>query len=196
MLVDSHCHLNRLDENTSGDIGTILERARSKGVEKFLCIATSLDSFDEIKTIAEQHADVFCTAGVHPLQKNQDKIDYQLLLNQGEHSKVVAIGETGLDYYYSAHNSDWQKQTLRLQINAAKELNKPLIIHSRDAREDTLSILKTENAEQVGGILHCFTESYEMAKSAIDMGFYISFSGIFCFEYAQCIFSGITAMNN
>ena len=187
MLVDSHCHLNRLDYDLHGDIHTILERARKKQIEKFLCIATSLESFAEISLMAEQHSDVFCTAGVHPLQKNQDDIDYELLLEQGSHSKVVAIGETGLDYYYSADNASWQKKALISQIKAAKELSKPLIIHSRDAREDTLEILAEEKADQVGGILHCFTESYDMAKKAIDMGFYISFSGIVTFKTADSL---------
>ncbi len=185
MLVDSHCHLNRLDYDVHGDIHIILERARKKHIKQFLCIATSLESFAEVSLLAEQNSDVFCTAGVHPLQKNQDDIDYNLLLEQGCHSKVVAIGETGLDYYYSANNATWQKKALITQISAAKELSKPLIIHSRDAREDTLEILAGEKAEQVGGILHCFTESYAMAKKAIDMGFYISFSGIITFKTAD-----------
>ncbi len=187
MLVDSHCHLNRLDANVSGDIGSVLTRARERGVGKFLCIATSLDSFDEIKKLADQHADVYCTAGVHPLQKNQETVEYSRLIKQGSCSQVVAIGETGLDYYYSPDNSDWQKQSFRLQINAAIALAKPLVIHSRDARKDTLEILKTEKAEKVGGILHCFTETYEMAKTAIDMGFYISFSGIITFKTADAL---------
>ncbi len=187
MLVDSHCHLNRLDYDVHGDIHTILERARKKHIETFLCIATSLESFHEVSLLAEQNSDVFCTAGVHPLQKNPGDIDYNLLLKQGCHSKVVAIGETGLDYYYSADNASWQKKALITQISAAKELSKPLIIHSRNAREDTLEILAAENAEQVGGILHCFTESYTMAKKAIDMGFYISFSGIISFKTADSL---------
>jgi len=187
MLVDSHCHLDRLDYAIHGDIRTILERARNRQIEKFLCIATSLESFTEISLLAEQNPDVFCTAGVHPLQKKQDDIDFDLLIKQGNHSKVVAIGETGLDYYYSADNACWQKKALITQITAAKELSKPLIIHSRDAREDTLEILAVEQAEKVGGILHCFTESYAMAKAAIDMGFYISFSGIVTFKTAESL---------
>jgi len=187
MLVDSHCHLNRLNYERQGDIQSILDRARKKGIGKFLCIATNLEDHDEIIAMTEQNADVFCTAGVHPLQKNLQPIDYQRLLTQAGDNRVVAIGETGLDYYYSAESADWQKQSFRLHIQVARELAKPLVIHSRDAREDTLSILGEEKAEQVGGILHCFTESYEMAKAAVDMGFYISFSGIITFKTAETL---------
>ena len=187
MLVDSHCHLDRLDENASGTVEDILQRARNRGVERFLCIATSLDGFDDVNDLAKLYQDVYCTAGVHPLQKDPFSVDFQRLVEQAKQSKVVAVGETGLDYYYSPENSDWQKQSLRLHIQAAREVSKPLIIHTRDAKEDTLAILKEEKAEQVGGVLHCFTESLEMAETAIDMGFYISFSGILTFKTATAL---------
>jgi len=185
LLVDSHCHLDRLDEAASGDLQTILSRARSRGIEKFLCIATNLDGFENIKAITKDNPDVFCTAGIHPLQEKQVEMDQQRLLQQASQSKVIAVGETGLDYYYSPDNTTWQQQSLRQHIEVAKEVAKPLIIHSRDAREDTLSILREEGAQQVGGILHCFTESLEMAKAAIDLGFYVSFSGIVTFKTAD-----------
>ena len=187
MLVDSHCHLDRIDQETCGNVETILSRARTRGVEKFLCIATSIDGFDDVKAIADTHSDVFCTAGVHPLKKESFTVDHEQLLHQAAQEKVIAVGETGLDYYYSPENADWQKQSLRTHIAVARELAKPLIIHTRDAREDTLNILKQEKAEQTGGILHCFTESYEMAMSAIDMGFYVSFSGILTFKTADLL---------
>lgn len=185
MLIDSHCHLDRLNSDASGDTQTVLERARVRGVEKFLCIATTLDSFKNVASIADEFDDVFCTAGVHPLQKGEITLDYQRLIEQASGEKVVAIGETGLDYFYSPDNAEWQKQSLRQHIRAAVEVNKPLIIHCRDAREDMLQILKEEGAQRVGGILHCFTESLAMAEEAIEMGFYISFSGILTFKTAQ-----------
>lgn len=185
MLIDSHCHLDRLDQDTSGTTQIILERARARGVNTFLCIATSLDGFDKVFSLTKLYKDVYCSAGIHPLQKTEIEMDYQRLVQQASQQKVIAVGETGLDYYYSPDHADWQQQCLRLHIQAALEVNKPLIIHSRDAREDTLDILRQENAEQVGGILHCFTESLDMAKAAIKMGFYISFSGIITFKTAQ-----------
>jgi len=185
LLVDSHCHLDRLNEDTSGNTSAVLNRARALGVEKFLCIATNLDGFDAVIDIAEQHSDVFCSAGVHPLQKHEVMVDYNRLIKQASHEKVLAVGETGLDYYYSPDNAELQKESLKLHIRAAREVHKPLIIHTRDAQQDTLSIIKAEQAEQVGGILHCFTESIEMAKEAIDLGFYISFSGILTFKTAD-----------
>jgi TatD DNase family protein len=187
VLVDSHCHLDRLTEDASGNTSAVLNRARALGVEKFLCIATNLDGFDAVIDIAEEHSDVFCSAGVHPLQKHEKTVDYNRLIEQASHEKVLAVGETGLDYFYSPENAELQKESLKLHIRAAREVNKPLIIHTRDAQEDTLSIIKSEQAEKVGGILHCFTESAEMAKTAIDLGFYISFSGILTFKTANSL---------
>ena len=187
MLVDSHCHLDRIEESSCGDVDTILNRARKRGVEKFLCIATSLEGFDNVKAIADEYSDVFCTAGVHPLKKDPFTVNQDQLLQQAAQKKVIAVGETGLDYYYSPENAEWQKQSLRTHIAVAREVSKPLIIHTRDAREDTMAILKQEKAEQTGGILHCFTESFEMAEAAIDMGFYISFSGILTFKTADLL---------
>jgi len=187
VLVDSHCHLDRLDTEQCGDTEAVLQRARDKGVERFLCIATNLDGFEQVCEISRQHADVFCSAGVHPLQNKSFTVDYQRLLEQANSQKVIAVGETGLDYYYSPDNAQWQQESLRLHIQVAREVSKPLIIHTRDAQQDTLNILSEEKAEQVGGILHCFTESIEMATSAIDMGFYISFSGIITFHSADVL---------
>lgn len=187
MLVDSHCHLDRLNEDSSGNTAAVLNRARALGVEKFLCIATNLDGFDAVIDIAKEHSDVYCSAGVHPLQKHEQTVDYNRLIEQASHEKVLAVGETGLDYFYSPENAELQKESLKLHIRAAREVKKPLIIHTRDAQEDTLAIIKNEQAEQVGGILHCFTESAEMAKVAIDLGFYISFSGILTFKTANSL---------
>jgi len=187
MLVDSHCHLDRLNAEASGDTHSVLERARERGVDKFLCIATHLDGFKDVADIAEQNHDVFCTAGIHPLQKNNIQVDSQRLIQQASHPKVLAVGETGLDYYYSPDNADWQRKSLESHIQVATEVNKPLIIHTRDAKEDTLKILQQENASQVGGILHCFTETLDMALTAIEMGFYISFSGIITFKTADLL---------
>ena len=187
MLIDSHCHLDRLNNDASGTTEEILNRARAAGVEKFLCIATNLDGFKVVSEIANHHKDVYCSAGVHPLQNKEFEVDYQRLIQQASEDKVIAVGETGLDYFYSPDNAEWQKKSLHLHVKAAREVNKPLIIHTRDARKDTLSILSEEKAEEVGGILHCFTESLDMAQAAIDMGFYISFSGILTFKSADAL---------
>jgi TatD DNase family protein len=187
MLIDSHCHLDRISTEDCGSTDEVLARARAAGVEQFLCIATNLESFERVKGISEQHQDVFCTIGIHPLQENLPETEFEQLVAGADHERVVAIGETGLDYYYAPEQAEWQQQSLRTHIEAAKAVNKPLIIHTRDAREDTLNIFKEQQAEQVGGVLHCFTESKEMAFAAIDMGFYISFSGILTFKSANSL---------
>ncbi len=186
-FIDSHCHLDRLNYDSLGSLKDILARAESKQVEKFLCISTNLDGFDTVSKIAQKYPQVFCSAGVHPLQDEYFKVDAERLLKQAQSERVIAVGETGLDYFYSPENAQWQKEALAVHIEIAKQVNKPLIIHSRDARKDTLELLVAGGASKVGGILHCFTESIEMALAAIDLGFYISFSGILTFKSADSL---------
>lgn len=187
MFVDSHCHLDRLDYEKVGPLDQVLDSARRRGVERFLCIATHLDGYQDVKTIAEQHADVHCTAGVHPLQKSVTDLDINKFEEQAKDPQTVAIGETGLDYYYAKETAAAQRDSLAAHIDMAVTVQKPLIIHTRDAVDDTLDILRAHHAEKAGGVLHCFTESYSMAEQALEMDFYISFSGIITFKTAESL---------
>jgi TatD DNase family protein len=189
MLVDSHCHLDCLDlDDLKKTLPQILDEARQQGLLHFLCVAIDLKNFPRVLAIAEQFSDVSASVGVHPTEASEPfKIDDLIL--QARHPKVVAIGETGLDYYRDQTAKTKQTQQLRFRehIQAAITVKKPLIIHTRQAREDTLSILKEEGAQQVGGVLHCFTEDLAMAEAAIEAGFYISFSGIITFKNAKAL---------
>jgi TatD DNase family protein len=181
MLVDSHCHLNML----SGDLGEIIERAKSAGVETILCVSVDLETAPNVIKIAEEFKDVFASVGLHPSHKVDVEPTLQDYLTLADHPKVVAIGEMGLDYYYNKDNLDKMRDRFRTQIQVARKVNKPIIIHTRDAREDTLKIMEQEKASEVGGVMHCFTESWDMAEKAMAMGFYISFSGIVTFKNAK-----------
>ncbi len=185
MLIDSHCHLNLLKlKETGEDIASVIEAAKSAGVSGILCVAVDLDTLPEVLAIAERFDHVWASVGLHP-SHNSDKEpcveDYVAL---ADHPKVVALGEMGLDYYYNQDNLAQMQDRFRRQIRAAIQVNKPIIVHTRQAREDTLQIMRDEQAGRVGGVMHCFTESWDMAQAAIAMGFYISFSGIVTFKNA------------
>lgn len=186
MLVDSHCHLDRLDlAPFDGSFDKALNSARETGVEQFLCVAINVDNQPEVIEIAESNPDVYASVGIHPLYTKGQTVDKAYLCQQAEHPKVIAIGETGLDYYYAKESATEQRQLFVTHVQAAVSSQLPLIIHTRDARQDTLDILKQEGADQVGGVLHCFTESLAMAQEAMEMGFYVSFSGIATFNNAK-----------
>jgi TatD DNase family protein len=183
MLIDSHCHLNLLDlTEYGGKVAQVLEHAKKLGVTHFLCASVDLENHAPLVILAEEFPQVFISAGVHPNEEGVGASVEQLLA-QGQHPRVIAIGETGLDYYRE-HNVVIQRQQFENHIEAAKKLKKPLIIHTRSAQQDTLEILKINQAYQCQGVMHCFTETWEMAKAALDMGFYISFSGIITFKNA------------
>ncbi|MDN2662420.1 TatD family hydrolase [Psychromonas sp. 14N.309.X.WAT.B.A12] len=185
MLVDSHCHLDRLDYTKKHTgIADVIEKAQAKGINHLLSVCVTLEDYPAMAEMIQPYDQVSSTCGVHPLYK-EAVMNEDLLLEYASAEKVIAIGETGLDYFYSPETKEWQIDAFRKQIRVAKKLNKPLIIHTRGAREDTLNILREEGAEQVGGILHCFTESIEMAQEAMQMGFYISVSGIVTFKNAK-----------
>ncbi len=188
MLIDSHCHLDRLDLSAyDNDLNKALDFARSRGVGHMLCVGITMDKFADVLNIAEANEDISCSVGIHPLYDAVADTDVELLIEKSNHPKVVAIGETGLDYFYNkeASNHILQQNSFRKHIQAARQVNKPVIVHTRDARQDTLDILREEKAEECGGVLHCFTESWEMAKAALDLDFYISFSGIVTFKNAS-----------
>lgn len=185
MLVDSHCHLDRLDyEGKHKNIADVIDKARVQGITHLLSVCVTLDDYPAMAEMIAPYKQVSSTCGIHPLYK-EALMDEALLLEYASSDKVVAIGETGLDFFYSPETKEWQMDAFRRQIRVAKKLNKPLIIHTRGARQETLDILHEEGAEQVGGVLHCFTESIEMAEEAMKLGFYISVSGIVTFKNAK-----------
>ena len=188
MLIDSHCHLDRLDLSAhGGSLDAALAAARARGVGHFLCIGISADNAAAIKALSERYADVDCTVGVHPLDLQPGvapALDW--LLAELNHPHVVAIGETGLDYHYEPEAAELQRQAFRLHLQAAQLTGKPVIVHTREARADTLALLR-EAALPQAGVLHCFTEDWPMAKAALDLGFYISLSGIVTFRNADAL---------
>lgn len=185
MLIDSHCHLQLIDYRAlKSDLKTVIQTAAENGVEHMLCVSTTLNEVEEIYTITDAYAQVSGSVGLHPNEKVEIEPTIEQLLTLAAHPKIVAIGETGLDYYRSDKHNHWQQERFIKQITAAKILKKPLIIHTRQAKKDTLALLASEAAHEVGGVLHCFTEDWETATAAMDMGFYISFSGILTFKNA------------
>ncbi|MDH3354620.1 MAG: TatD family hydrolase [Chromatiales bacterium] len=185
-LVDSHCHLDRLDlSQYDGQLSNALASAQAEGVERFLCVSIDFENFPAVLNCAEQFDTVYASVGVHPNEEGREEPTVDKLVQLADHLKVIAIGETGLDFFRSEGDTEWQKERFRTHIKAAKLTQKPLIIHSREAREETLKIMREEGADQVGGIMHCFVEDLKTAQAAIEMGFYISFSGIVTFNSAK-----------
>jgi TatD DNase family protein len=185
-LVDSHCHLDLLDLTAyQGSLDRALESARQQNVCHFLCAGITLESFPLILNLSKQYSDVSCAVGVQPSEREGIEPSVELLIEYAEDDHVVAIGETGLDYYYHQGDLSWQRDRFRQHIRAAKFVNKPLIIHLRQASLDLLTILKEEHAESVGGVMHCFTDTWDVAKQALDLNFYISISGIVTFPKAD-----------
>lgn len=183
MFVDSHCHLDRLDK-TDDELNEVMAFARQRGIEHFLCVAVSVKDYPKMLERVKRFPDVSVSCGVHPLHQ-EDACSFDELLEMASKPEVVAVGETGLDYYYSADTREVQMTSFIDHIKVANLLQKPLIIHTRDAREDTISVLKEHLQPHTRGVLHCFTENWEMAKAAIDLGFYISISGIVTFRSAS-----------
>lgn len=185
MFIDSHCHL--YFPELKQDLELILENMRANQVSHALCVAVDLPSSSDAIGLAEKHDQLYASIGVHPDYEIEIEPSQADLIQLAAHPKVVAIGETGLDYYRLTGNLDWQRDRFRTHIRAAIECAKPLIIHTRSAAEDTIRILQEEKAGKVGGVMHCFTESLDIAQAAIDLGFYISFSGILTFKNAATI---------
>lgn len=185
MFIDSHCHPYMLDAyKNPDDFDRWMSDTKAAGVDAMLCVAVDMDTAQTCVAIAEKYNDVYASVGSHPSEKEEDDLSIETLVEFAKHPKIVAIGETGLDYYYNTEKLSVMRDRFRDHIRAAKIAKKPLIIHTRDAREDTLKIMVEENAAEVGGVMHCFTESLEMAKAALDLNFYISFSGIITFKNA------------
>jgi TatD DNase family protein len=185
MLVDSHCHLDFPE--FSGKYDEILDAMARNGVGHALCISVTLEGFPAVLSLAERYGNLFASVGVHPDNAECEEPDVARLVALARHEKVVAIGETGLDYYWHKDAPEWQRRRFRVHIQAAREAGKPLVIHTRDAAADTLRIMREEGAGQAGGVMHCFTETREVAEQALEMGFHISFSGIVTFKNAVAL---------
>ena len=187
MFIDSHCHLDFPEFQTR--LPEVLANMAQAKVTNALCISVDLPDFPKVLKLAEDYAHLYASVGVHPDYEDTPEPSFDFLIEAAKHPKIIAIGETGLDYYRMGDRSyesmEWQRERFRIHIRAAIASGKPLIIHTRSASQDTLRILKEEGAEKIGGVMHCFTESLEVAKAAIDMGFYISFSGIVTFKSAK-----------
>ncbi|MBE0438949.1 MAG: TatD family hydrolase [Gammaproteobacteria bacterium] len=183
MFIDSHCHLNLLAQEEGG-LDAVIAEAKSYDVDHILCIAIDKQSCAEVIDIAERYPDISASVGIHPNVDEDQSFTLDQLVELAQHPKVIAIGETGLDYFRSEGDLDWQRQRFLIHIEAAKALKKPLIIHTREAKEDTMSMLEQHDAAKAGGIIHCFTEDWDTAQRALDIGFYISLSGIVTFKNA------------
>ena len=182
MFIDSHCHLDFPE--LASKLPELLANMATNQVTHALCVAVELPDFPRVRALAEQHDNLFASVGVHPDYQDTLEPTVEQLVQLADHPRVVAIGETGLDYFRLKGDLEWQRDRFRTHIRAARAAAKPLIIHTREAAADTLRIMREEGAEQVGGVMHCFTESWEVAEQAMEMGFYISFSGIVTFKNA------------
>lgn len=185
MFVDSHCHLDFPDLAARED--EILATMAVNGVGHALCISVKLEDFPRVRSLAERHGNLWASVGVHPDNAECEEPDVDRLLELADHPRVVAIGETGLDYYWHKDEPAWQRDRFRTHIRAARACGKPLIIHTRNSAADTLRLMREEDARACGGVMHCFTESREVAEAALEMGFYISFSGIVTFRNAKAL---------
>lgn len=184
-LIDSHCHLHLMDlAEFNEDVEEVVQNARTHGLSHMLCVGTTLEDTPKIIAIAEQFNDVSASVGLHPNEIAAEEPSVETIVQLATHPKVVAIGETGLDYYRTEAEQPWQQQRFRTHIQAGIKAKKPLIIHTRAAKQDTLTILREENAEKIGGVFHCFTEDWATAEAAMALNFYVSFSGIVTFKNA------------
>ena len=182
MLIDSHCHINFPELADQAEL--LLAQMRQNHVTHALCVAVNLPELPSVLEMAERYPNIYASVGVHPDYEDTPEPSVAQLVELAKHPKVIAIGETGLDYYRLQGDLEWQRERFRTHIRAARECGKPLIIHTRSAAEDTLRIMREENAQECGGVMHCFTETWEVAQAALELGFYISFSGIVTFKNA------------
>lgn len=185
MLVDSHCHLDRLNlSKYENGLDDAVRAAKDRGVEYMLCVCISDENRDDVLRIAQQYPSIYASVGVHPTDVDAAPVGIEQLTSWAQADKVVALGETGLDYYYSKDFAAQQHESFHNHLVAAAELALPVIVHTRNAREDTISLIKQYGSTRSSGVLHCFTESWEMAEQALDLDYYISLSGIVTFKTA------------
>lgn len=195
MYIDSHCHLDKLDyQSLHADLDDVIAKAQQVGVTQMLSVGVTLDAFPAMLEMITPYTQIHASCGVHPLDV-ESPFSLKKMHEYAEHPKVVAIGETGLDYHYQPQTAALQRERFTQQVQLAVELNKPLIIHTRQAREDTLAILREGQAQRCGGVIHCFTEDLAFAEAAMDLGFYISLSGIFTFRQANELREVVTSVD-
>lgn len=186
MLVDSHCHLDRVKLGPyCGEFSAFIRATRESGVGHMLCVSIDLESYPGMLSLVEGYPEVSVSVGVHPNDSSRRNPTAHELVDLARHPKNVAIGETGLDYHYCQGDLTWQRERFLTHIEAARLCSKPLIVHTREAREDTIALMREGSAEEAGGVMHCFTEDWATASKALDMGFFISFSGIVTFKNAD-----------
>lgn len=185
MLVDSHCHLNFPE--LAARVDDALALMRRNEVTHALCVSVTLEEFPQVRALTERYPHIYGSVGVHPDYADVPVVTEDELVALADYPKIVAIGETGLDYYRIKDDCEWQRERFRTHIHAARRCGKPLIIHTREAAVDTMRIMKEEGADRAGGVMHCFTENWEVARAALDLGFYISFSGIVTFKNAEAL---------
>ncbi|MBL4711283.1 MAG: TatD family hydrolase [Gammaproteobacteria bacterium] len=186
MLVDSHCHLDCIDlSDFDNNFDNLIQHTHNAGIEHMLCVSINLKTYPTMLEKVKDYPTISVSAGMHPMADESDEFSSDMLIELASDKKVVAIGETGLDYYYHKGNPQWQRERFRAHVQVANQLGKPLIIHTRDASKDTLAILREEKAEICGGVIHCFTESQKFAEQVMAMGFMISISGIVTFKNAD-----------
>ncbi len=181
-FIDSHCHINF--HELAVNIPDVLANMQQNEVTAALCVSVNLADFPQVLALACQYPNIYASVGVHPDYESVEEPTVARLVELAQHPRIIAIGETGLDYYRLTGDLEWQRERFRTHIRAAKACGKPLIIHTRSASDDTLRIMQEENAADIGGVMHCFTENWEVAQGALEMGFYISFSGIVTFKNA------------
>lgn len=184
-IIDSHCHIDRVDlAHFGGSVESMLSKADELSVKNFLCVCIDLEHFDQVLSLAKSHEPIYASVGVHPTETEGEDPSVERLLDLSKDEKVIAIGETGLDYFHvDQASANWQRERFRTHIKASNLSGKPMIIHTRDAKKDTVEIMRQEKAEK--GVMHCFAEDWDTAKAALDLGFYISFSGIITFKNAH-----------
>jgi len=186
MFIDSHCHLDKVDlAPYDGDFEAMLTAARERDVSRMLCVSIDLEQFERMYTLVQGREQVDMSVGVHPLHAHETPVTAEQLVELAKRPEIVALGETGLDYYYNTETIAVQKEAFIAHLHASRETGLPVIIHTRDARQDTLDIIREHGDPNVAGVLHCFTESWEMAAQALELGYYISFSGIITFRNAE-----------
>ena len=182
-LIDSHCHLNFPELITR--IPEVLQNASDNDIQRMLCIATSWENRSEVLGLAEQYSQILAAIGIHPTTEGGHEATTEELVKAADHPRVIALGETGLDYFRSDGDLTWQHDRFHRHIDAGRQTGLPIIIHTRAAAEDTMNTLREHKAEECGGVMHCFAEDWEIAEQALDIGFYISFSGIVTFKSAK-----------
>jgi TatD DNase family protein len=188
VLVDSHCHLDCIDlSEFDNSFDRLIQQAIDAGVEHMLCVSINMEKYPAMLDKVYAYPEISVSVGMHPMADESDEFSVESLTELASDKKVVAIGETGLDYYYHKDDPRWQQERFRTHIRVANEIDKPVIVHTRDAGADTLKILKQENAQHCSGVIHCFTESQEFANQALELGFMISLSGIVTFRNADAL---------